>query len=703
MATRIAAETMSDDPLGVGGNVLIRSDSLDVMRGAEISVSTFGVADAGRVDITTGRMRVFGSDTFNFPTQISANAAPVSGTASGAGGQVVIHADSLEVSKFATISASTLGDANAGSIDVTARSISIQDGSLTTYSSGAGQGGDIRVQSQDLTLNGRFGSITALALGINGSLPAGTGGNIDITTGSLRLLNDAAISASTYGDGNAGNIRLQADSVFLSNGHPQPGIIPGISSSSSISFDGVGYAGKGGNISLSANTISLDHGMMISVATATPGDGGSIEIRAGSLQLQNGSVISASTSGDGNAGSIHINANSIALDSGHSQFGTVSGISSTSNLSSDGAQHAGRGGDITISADSMSLDHGTMISVATETGGDGGNIAIHTGTLRLLNESGISASTSGAGNGGDIHLDARSVILDSGQLQPGSGSGISSSSIASAGRVAQHGNGGDIFLDVDSLTLRNQMLISAATTTSGQGGNVNITAGILTLDTGAAIQSSSEGSGQAGTITLQSLGNITLRNGASISTSAPQSGAGQIEVNSAAQVLVSDSAITARAGPGGGGNITIRAPNLVYLLRGAFDTQAEGDGGNLTVQTESFVVNHGNLISRSSSANGGNISILSAYFLKSGTVIDASAPFGLAGTVKVTAPDLDLSASLIALPGSMLDAESQMRPDCAVRTTEGVSSLVILGRGGLSLEPGGFIPAGAADSRDERK
>ena len=117
------------------------------------------------MDITTGSMRVIGSETYP-PTQISANAAPVSGAAFGAGGKIVIHADSLELGTYATISASTLGDANAGSIDITASSISIKDSSVTTYSSGAGNGGDIRVESEELTLDGMFGSITALALGI---------------------------------------------------------------------------------------------------------------------------------------------------------------------------------------------------------------------------------------------------------------------------------------------------------------------------------------------------------------------------------------------------------------------------------------------------------------------------------------------------------------------------------------------------------
>jgi large exoprotein involved in heme utilization and adhesion len=418
----------------------------------------------------------------------------------------VIRADSLNVDTAATISASTLGDANAGSIDIAAHSISIDNASVTTYSAGAGNGGDIRVQSDTLSLNGGLGSITALAIGDNSALPAGRGGNIDIKTGSLQLLNDSAISSSTFGDGNAGNVSITANSVLLDTAHPQPGLFPGISSfASTLIYSGVG-------------------------------------------------------------------------------------------------------------------------------------------------------------------------------------------------------SGGDVVINTGSLTMHNNMFISAATSTTGNGGNINITASSVLVDSGASIQSSSDGSGLAGTVQVHSSGGVQLSSGGSISTSAPQSGAGDILVTSGSEVQLTDSAITARAGPGGGGSITVTAPDLVYLLRGSLDAQAVGDGGNLTIQANSIVVNQGGLISKSSTQNGGNISILSQAFLQSDTVIDSSAPFGIPGTVLVTAPDVDLSASLIPLPSNLLDAESQMRPDCAVRLSGDVSSFVILGSGGLPLEPGGFVPSGggATSSEDEK-
>jgi large exoprotein involved in heme utilization and adhesion len=116
-----------------------------------------------------------------------------------------------------------------------------------------------------------------------------------------------------------------------------------------------------------------------------------------------------------------------------------------------------------------------------------------------------------------------------------------------------------------------------------------------------------------------------------------------------------------------------------------------------------FILNNSALISKSSSANGGNITILSDFFFQSDSIIDASAPFGLPGTVSVSAPEVDLSGSLVGLPGSLLDAEALLRPDCGVRLTGNISSFIVLGRGGLPIAPGGFVPSGTAPPADETK
>ena len=172
---------------------------------------------------------------------------------------------------------------------------------------------------------------------------------------------------------------------------------------------------------------------------------------------------------------------------------------------------------------------------------------------------------------------------------------------------------------------------------------------------------------------------------------------------------MANSQITAQAGLNGG-NISLTAPDMVYLLRSTVTGEADttgggfGNGGNLTINPSSFLIlNDSSLISKSSFGNGGNITILSDFFFQSASLIDASAPFGLPGTVSVSAPEVDLSGSLIGLPSNLLGAETQLRPDCGVRLMGNISSFIVLGRGGLPIQPGGFVPSGAILPRDEEK
>lgn len=491
--TRIAAETASDEALGKGGNIFINANSIQMRRGSEISVSTFGAADAGLLELRTSTLLMQGSDLSFFPTQISANAAPGVGTITGSGGKVVIHADSVEIANGAVLLAQTLGDANAGSIDIDARSLTLNNGGITTYSGGNGSGGAIKVRSDALTLDGPFASLNALTTG------AGTGGLMDINIGALRLLNDASISASTYGEGNGGNIRITADSIVLDRATFQKGSIPGITAASKPSFFGGGGGGKGGDISI----------------------------------------------------------------------------------------------------------------------------------------------------------------------------------------------------DTRSLELRHSMPISTTTDTIGNGGNIDIRASTLVMDSGSSIQSASIGKGRAGTLAIRSEQELTLNGKSTISTSAPLSSGGDIKVDALGRVKLFDSKITAQAGPGGGGSIVLNSPSLVYLLDSTFTAQAVGDGGNLTISGPNFfILNRANLVSKSSTANGGNIAILSDYFFQSASIIDASAPFGLPGTVSVSAPNVDLSGSLVGLPSNLLGLENELRPDCGIRLSGNASSLILLGRGGLPIEPGGFLPSG---------
>ena len=102
----------------------------------------------------------------------------------------------------------------------------------------------------------------------------GIGGDINLKASSLSLTN-AKLDAGTFGNGNAGNIRVQVD----------------------------------GAASLNNSKIYSD----VAVKDAV-GNGGTIEIKTGSLTLINGAQIITGTDGEGDAGNITVEAQEIAID-----------------------------------------------------------------------------------------------------------------------------------------------------------------------------------------------------------------------------------------------------------------------------------------------------------------------------------------------------------------------------------------------------
>ena len=82
---------------------------------------------------------------------------------------------------------------------------------------------------------------------------------------------------------------------------------------------------------------------------------------------------------------------------------------------------------------------------------------------------------------------------------------------------------------------------------------------------------------------------------------------------------------------------------------------------------------------------GGNIDLVSDFFLDSESAITATGT--QAGTVTIAAPDLDLSAALVTLPGSLLSVENQLRERCTAQLRGDFSSFITLGRGGTELAP----------------
>jgi large exoprotein involved in heme utilization and adhesion len=129
-----------------------------------------------------------------------------------------------------------------------------------------------------------------------GGTGIGDGGDINITTGSLRVSNSAQLVAITEGQGNGGKIIVRANTLEAVNGGQV-----------TVSSEGSGIAGT---LIVEADAIRLDNKATFSADTS--GGGGNINLSTGDLILRRGSSISTNATGSNiTGGNITINTDNL--------------------------------------------------------------------------------------------------------------------------------------------------------------------------------------------------------------------------------------------------------------------------------------------------------------------------------------------------------------------------------------------------------
>ncbi|MBE8966521.1 S-layer family protein [Nostocales cyanobacterium LEGE 12452] len=390
--------------VGKGGNInIITTGSLSVTNGGELVATNYGgKGDAGSVNITAGDTVTFdGIGSNRFPSGAFSNVLP---KGVGNGAEIKITTGSLDLKNGAVLNARAYGKGNAGSVNIVARDTVSLDGNGTNVSS---------------VLSGvRRGA-------------EGQGGNIKITTGSLYLKNGAVLNARVDGKGDAGSVNIFArDTVSLDgngtnvtwilNGvgegaEGQGGNINIITGSLSVINGGelvaTNYGGKGdaGSVNITAgDTVTFDgtdsngfpSGAFSNVFPNGVGKGADINIKTGSLDLKNGAVLNARTAGEGNAGNVNI----FAQDRVSLEGAGNSGILSTVELTG-----VGKGGNINITTGRLSLRDRTKITVSSQGSGIAGSLIVEANSIDLDNKATISADTNGGQ--GNINLRSRDLLL----------------------------------------------------------------------------------------------------------------------------------------------------------------------------------------------------------------------------------------------------------------------------------------------------
>ncbi|MBC1236712.1 filamentous hemagglutinin N-terminal domain-containing protein [Nostoc sp. 2RC] len=324
----------------------------------------------------------------------------------------------------------------------------------------SGRGGSIQVQAKTLELTGNGVSLISQTRGNE------DGESIKITTRKLIVQDGAQVTTTTARNkGAGGNLIIDAsDSVELIGSLRSPNTLTGF-------FTLSAGQGKAGNITITTGKLRIKDGARLTAES--------------SGTVQNSQVIS----GEGKGGNITVR----ALDSVE-----ISGkpIPNRPSILSASTLNFGNGGIIDISTGQLIIRDGGEISVS----------------VRVANNAIYQGDISNPGTPGALNINARSILLDEGNITSNNKSG----------------QGGNISLQVrDLLLMRRNSQITTNAEGDGDGGNITINApnGFIVaplFGNNDITANANFGSGGKITITTKNIFGFVRRTGAEVARLDPQ-------------------------------------------------------------------------------------------------------------------------------------------------------------------------------------
>ncbi|NET43420.1 filamentous hemagglutinin N-terminal domain-containing protein [Okeania sp. SIO2B3] len=620
---------------GSGATITTNAPRLILTSGGQISTATFGTGTSGELTVNANEIEVM---------DISADGQNLSGIftdvlpgATGRGGDITINTQTLKLFNGGQLGANVFGPGQGGNLTVNATEIEASDTIVF----------ETTVPQQQLLLeflNGQFPS-AILALVI----PEATGnsGKLTIDSDRIVLRNGAQIGTGTFGAGDSGELAVKAREIEVS-GISEDGFLP----SSFFTTVLLGATGKGGNLTIDTQSLTLQNGGQVRAGTSGVGDSGDVTVTAREITLQGSftndflllpstiqaavedfSTVAPSGIGSGDGGEILINTGRLTVEDG----GTISART----------EGEGKGGNIEINATDIEVNNGFISADSNKSAaiiktGDGGNLTINTQNLMLTNGGSILASTSSEGQGGNIEINATEIeaegISPDGQFLSGVNSQVA---------LGSTGDGGNLTIDTQRLILRDGAIIQAAVFSSGHGGNITVNAKEIELS-----------------------GNATSENLLPEISSLVQSINGQVPSGLLTTVLP--------GATGNGGNLAINTQSLQLEDGGLIGTGtfAQGQSGDLTVRaTEidmSGTIPSGQLPSGlftsvfdEATGNGGNLTVdTERLSLRNGAQVRAgTSGVGSSGDLRIRATDIELTgrAEDGGLPSSILASVEDLR------------------------------------------
>ncbi len=696
----------------VGGDVEIDGGLITVPEG-RVELGSIGNNSIVRLNPTDKGYELDYSEVANFQN-VNINSSTINTQGNEGGGDISIRGRNVAVTGISEILGSTNGSRPGGNIEITAvETVELVESSILVdvNEEATGNGGNINIQTQNLILRdgsviaadtfgeGNAGNVSVLATDIEatGNVleegvtvfnnliasqvregATGEGGRLTVETQRLSLQDGSQIATSTFGDGNAGSLIVQAKEIELI------GITEDALSSGLFATVQEGATGDGGNLTVDTQRLSIQDGALVGVFTLGSGNGGELNIKANEIEvigrspdgdfastisasvlepregrasgnggdilietdgliIQDGATIAARTLGDGTAGNISIQANDNITISG---FSSVSGNSSAISASTE-LSATGEGGNIEITTPLLNIENAGVITASSSSDFDGGNISLNVKTLNITTGGQISTSSVSSGNAGTVEVNTSDRLNISGidanfnerqETAMIRGEELQSNSAESAisSLATDNSNAGSVTINTPQLRIEDRGLVTVSSSGEGVAGSLNVNAPSIELKN--ATLSAETSAGDEGNITLNS-SIISLKNNSAITTSA--------------------------RGNATGGNISIDTQLIVGRNNSQINANAiEGQGGNIQI-----------------SADG--------VFLDNNSQITATSAIGIDGTIDVNT-QVDPTQGVVTLSPEVVDAESVVAQNLCLPNQDGIansSSFVITGRGGLPPNP----------------
>ncbi|MDJ0594661.1 MAG: filamentous hemagglutinin N-terminal domain-containing protein [Pleurocapsa sp. MO_226.B13] len=421
-------ENLSGNLEGSAGNISIEASNISINNGAVINSNTFGSGNAGNISFNADSLNLGNnSSIFSAVGSLESNLG-----ATGNGGVIDIATQTLSLSDGATINAPTFGTGNAGTININASdSINISGVATFPFLENSSEEGGFS--------SGLFNTSEASA--------SGSGGEITITTSTLKMSNGAIINVRSSGNSSAGNITVNADVLEVTNG----------SQILATAFNN----GAAGNINLNISErilisgidpdyrnrlkvltevfgeqeaqffidpVSEESGVFANTASGAQGDGGNIEIGVFTqtsdipildstrfteeITIADRGRIAVDSQGSGNSGTISVYAGELTLSDRAAILAETNATSANQSTN-----------DININlqiADSIVLREDSLISARAFGEANGGNINIDASNGFAIafpsqNQGSDILANAGQGNGGNVTIRSQAVFgLDEG-------------------------------------------------------------------------------------------------------------------------------------------------------------------------------------------------------------------------------------------------------------------------------------------------